>query len=224
VIDGTAAGTTGSAGILAAYSFFKREWKRLASDEVEASLRRLLIAATARLSLVTITVDAENPYEIFESLNSTGLPLEEADLIRNFLFMQVPLDEQNDFHNRHWEPFEKMFETSGDYERLSPTLFYRTYLMRDGTYCKNKAAYVEFRKHNLDRALLPIIQVGELKRFAKFELWLRRPLFCDNNELCDAFSEIQALDITTAHPLLLNLLDRHDQGRLSREETLGLFQ
>ena len=223
VIEGTAAGTTASAGILSAYSFFKREWKRLANDEVEASLRRLLIAATARLSLVAITVDAENPYEIFESLNSTGLPLEEADLIRNFLFMQVALDEQNDFHTRHWEPFETMFEASGDYERLSPTLFYRSYLMRDGAYCKNKAAYVAFRKHNRDRAILPTMQVGELKRFAKFELWLRRPLSCDNNELCDAFAEIQALDITTAHPLLMNLLDRHDQDRLSKEELLGCF-
>ena len=30
--------------------------------------------------MVVITIDGENPYEIFESLNSTGLPLEEADL------------------------------------------------------------------------------------------------------------------------------------------------
>ena len=44
--------------------------------------RRILDALTARLSLVAITVDGENPYEIFESLNWKGLPLEEADLIR----------------------------------------------------------------------------------------------------------------------------------------------
>ena len=62
-----------------------------------SALLRLKAAVTARLSLVTITLDGENPYEIFESLNATGLPLEESDLIRNYLFMQVPLDRQEEF-------------------------------------------------------------------------------------------------------------------------------
>jgi hypothetical protein len=224
VIESKASGTTGSTGIIGAYSFFKREWRRLEDDDGEEAVKRFLIAATARLSLVVITVGGENPYEIFESLNSTGLPLEEADLIRNFLFMQVPIDEQELFNTKHWEPFERRFEASSGYEKIPPTLFYRSYLMREGTYCRNKAAYVGFREQNLERKLKPVAQVEEFQKFATFELCLRRPLTCQDAVLREAFAEIQALDITTAHPLLLALLDRYQQGGLGRLEILGCFK
>ena len=62
-------------------------------------LRKLFDTIVGRLFLVAITLDKEDPYEIFESLNSTGLPLLESDLIRNFLFMQIPLEQQEDFQN-----------------------------------------------------------------------------------------------------------------------------
>jgi hypothetical protein len=59
-------------------------------------MKRLLTAAPSHLLIVaiTITADRENPFEIFESLNATRLALEEADLIRNSLFMQVSLEER----------------------------------------------------------------------------------------------------------------------------------
>ena len=223
IIEGSPAGTTMTTGLLGGYSFFKREWKRLVSGDGETAIRRYLIASTARLSLVTITVGGENPYEIFESLNSTGLPLEESDLIRNFLFMQVPLHEQDQFQSAHWDVFERRFDAAGGYEKLSPTLFYRSFLMRDGDYCRNKAAYVEFKKQNLARGLMPAAQVAELQKFAKFELWLRRPLTCDVADVREQFSQILALDITTAHPLLLQLLHRHEQGTLDKGGLLGCF-
>ncbi len=224
IIEGRPAGTTMTAGLLGGFSFFKREWKRLVGGDGEAAIRRYLIASTARLSLVTITVGGENPYEIFESLNSCGLPLEESDLIRNFLFMQVLLEEQDRFQSTHWEKFEKRFDAAEGYEKLSPTLFYRSYLMREGNYCPNKAAYVEFKKQNLARELTPTEQVEELQHFARFELWLRRPLTCEDADFREAFADIQALDITTAHPLLLQLLDRHQQGRLDPADVLGCFK
>ena len=133
IIEGNPAVMVAAAGLLGGYSFFKREWKRLVGDSGESAIRKQLIAATARLSLVTIIVGGENPYEIFESLNSTGLALEESDLIRNFLFMQVPLEEQDQFQSTHWETFEKRFDATREYEKLSPTPFYRSYLMREGT-------------------------------------------------------------------------------------------
>ena len=217
-IDGTAPGVVTGTGIIGCYSFFKRAWKNPVADAGEQIAKRLLVALTARLSLVAITVDGENPYEIFESLNWKGLPLEEADLIRNFLFMQVPPAEQAQFHEARWRPYESRFEAVGRYDKVPPTQFYRNFLMRDGRYCANKTAYVEFKRQNLERGLTPAEQVTELQRFATFELWLQRPELCERPYLSERLAEIQQLDITTAHPLLLNLLDRHDKGYLSREE------
>ena len=91
--------------------------------------------------------------------------------------------------------------------KIPPTQFYRNYLMREGRYCANKTAYVEFKKQNLERGLTPVEQVTELQRFATFELWLQRPDLCERPYLRERLAEIQQLDITTAHPLLLNLLD-----------------
>ena len=218
VIDGNAPGVVAGTGMIGCHSFFKRAWKTPVADAGEHIARRILVALTARLSLVAITVDGENPYEIFESLNWKGLPLEEADLIRNFLFMQVRAAEQAQFHETRWKPYESRFEAVGRYEKIPPTQFYRNYLMREGRYFRNKTTYVEFKRQNLERGLTTTEQVTELQRFATFELWLQRPELCERPYLREHLTEIQQLDITTAHPLLLNLLDRHDKGYISRDE------
>ena len=218
VIDGKAPGSVASKDIIGCYSFFKRAWKNPVADAGVEVARRILVALTARMSLVAITVDGENPYEIFESLNWKGLELEESDLIRNFLFMQVLPAEQAHFHETHWRSYEQRFEKVERFEKVPPTQFYRNYLMREGRYCANKTAYVEFKRQNLDRVLTPVDQLNELERYATFELWLQRPELCDRTYLRERLLEIQRLDMTTAHPLLLNLLDRHDKGYLSREE------
>ena len=217
-IDGNAPGVVAGTGIIGCHSFFKRAWRNPVADAGEPMARRILIALTARMSLVAITVDGENPYEIFESLNWKGLPLEEADLIRNFLFMQVPPAEQASFHEARWKPYESRFEAVGRYDKVPPTQFYRNYLMREGRYCANKTAYVEFKRQNIERGLTTVEQVTELQRFATFELWFQRPKLCEREYLKERLAEIQQLDITTAHPLLLNLLDRHEKGYVNRDE------
>ena len=218
VIDGTAPGVVAGTGIIGCHSFFKRAWRNPIADAGEPIARRIFAALTSRLSLVEITVEGENPYEIFESLNWKGLPLEEADLIRNFLFMQVPPAEQAHFHETRWRPYEGRFEAAGRYDKVPPTQFYRNYLMRDGRYCANKRAYVEFKRQNLDRGISTVEQVNELQRFANFELWIQRPDLCEREHLRNRLTEIQQLDISTAHPLLLNLFDRHDKGYMNRDD------
>ena len=187
----------------------------------ETRIRELFVAMTERLSLVVITIDGENPYEIFESLNSTGLPLEESDLVRNYLFMQVPIAEQEEFNADHWEDFEQIFETIEDYPAITPTAFYRNFLMRLGEYSKAKQTFVDFKKQNRQRGLTPVEQVAELKRFAGFEQSLRRPKTCQDPGIRSALGQLAMLDITTAHPLLLNLFERHKNGQLDYDEFLG---
>lgn len=48
------------------------------------------------LEIVSITLgEADNEYRIFESLNGTGMPLTQADLLRNFFFMRIPAAQQD---------------------------------------------------------------------------------------------------------------------------------
>ena len=166
-----------------AWQFFRQKISDWAVSDAATRLHSLFVAITERLSLVVITIDGENPYEIFESLNSTGLPLEESDLIRNFLFMQVPIGEQEAFNTTHWTAFEKAFEEVGELPAIPQTLFYRTYLMRHGVYSKSKFTFVDFKEQNRHRDLAPVDQVNELKRFARYELQLRRPLTCEHDKV-----------------------------------------
>jgi hypothetical protein len=173
-----------------------------------------------RLPLVVITIDGENPYEIFESLNSTGLPLEESDLICNFMFMQIAQPQQEEFNKKHWAPFEELFgDLEDDPKRM--TTFYRNYLMRGGTYSKPKQTFVDFKEQHRLRTLTPEAQVDELKRFAKYQLILDGLTPCKSDALRKRLADIGMLEITTAYPLLLCLMDLHESGGLEEDELLG---
>ena len=169
--------------IFQAWKYFRRYVEHWARKDTEIQLRRLLDAVSRRLSLVVVTIDGENPYEIFESLNATGLPLTESDLIRNFIFMQIPLAKQQEFHDQQWKALEDMFDADGDLPPIPMTPFYRDYLMRTGRYSKERATFADFKAAQREDKFTPEQQVDELKRFAKLELMLRRP--CQvKNEPC----------------------------------------
>lgn len=224
VVEGGDAEQFSSFGIVEAWRYFRDKISGYILDASEKKLRNLFLTVTARLSLVVITIDGENPYEIFESLNSTGLPLEQSDLIRNYVFMQVPLDAQETFHVSCWQPFEKMFDGLEEYPPLSQTDFYRSYLMRKGKYSKDKDTFLDFKLQNKERNLKPIDAVNELKIFAQFEIWLRRPEVCPNRLLAQSLSRIAMLDVTTAHPLLLCLLERFKNGILNEKDLLDCLK
>ncbi len=61
----------------------KIKWGELSADQLFESIRRIII--------IDISLNHnDNPQLIFESLNSTGLELEEGDKIRNYVFMGIP--------------------------------------------------------------------------------------------------------------------------------------
>jgi hypothetical protein len=195
-------------------AFFLREFKKRSEPEPAVILPRLLRDVTARMGLVVITVVGENPYEIFESLNSTGLPLEQSDLIRNYIFMNVPLQDQQEFYDEHWRPFEVLFDAAGSDPPIGATGFYRDYLLREGMYLPARDTYVGFRDHHNGRGISPRAQVAELRRFLAFESWIRRPHTCPIARIRTCLFELANLDATTAHPLVLTLLSQVDDRSL----------
>jgi hypothetical protein len=201
--------------VAACLRFFLKEFGKRIEAAPAQTLRRLFRDVTARMGLVVITVVGENPYEIFESLNSTGLPLEQSDLVRNYVFMNVPLHSQQAFYEEHWRPFEKLFDADGEDPAVGATGFYRNYLLREGVYRAAKDTYVDFRDQCVRRGLSPEAQVAELRRFLKFELWIRRPETCPNVRVRNHLIELSRLDVTTAHPLVLTLLARLEDHSIS---------
>ena len=56
-------------------------------------------------------VTGDDPQLIFETLNSTGLELSKADLVRNFLLMGIPdRDEQKRLWETYWRPMDQIID------------------------------------------------------------------------------------------------------------------
>ena len=207
--------------VFEAWKYFQRHVQHLSRRDTRKQLAKLLDVIATRLNLVAVLIDGENPYEIFESLNATGLELKESDLIRNYVFMTIPLDRQQEFNERHWRDFEEMFDAVGTEQAVEMTAFYRDYLMRGGRYSKEDATFVDFKSAHEEAMKEPEALVAELKRFARLDLMFRRPSTVKDEVLRRILRQVEGMEITTAYPLLLNLLDRHERGQLSKEDLCG---
>lgn len=81
-----------------------------------------LLDAIERLQIISIELDSDDDAQlIFESLNSTGLALTEADKIRNYLLMSLTPEEQQVCFKNYWQKIEVATENQ-------PTKFLRDYL------------------------------------------------------------------------------------------------
>jgi uncharacterized protein with ParB-like and HNH nuclease domain/predicted transport protein len=68
----------------------------------------------SRLVIVDVALDrlTDDPQLIFESLNSTGIDLSQADLIRNFILMRLPEIEQTNLYETYWSKIDELFRGS----------------------------------------------------------------------------------------------------------------
>jgi hypothetical protein len=206
-----------------AYHYFR---KSVQSDTFEKPqrLRQIFEATVNKLYLVVVTIGEENPYEIFESLNSTGLRLEESDLVRNFVFMQLPFDEQADFQTEHWQAFEAMFEATGKFPEISATAFYRDFLMQRGDYVRAGSTFVDFKRLYQEEQQSPTTVVARLTHFAELYLALMRGGDGQSTSVRTQLSRFTLLDANTANPLLLALQDRLHAGSLSETDFVGCVE
>ncbi len=69
-----------------------------------------LYQSVSYLIMGNIVLEGENPQQIFESLNSTGKSLTNADLIRNYLLMPTDYDTQVSLFNNYWKKIESCLE------------------------------------------------------------------------------------------------------------------
>lgn len=84
-----------------------------------------ILLALNKLYLVCVPISEEdNAQKIFESINATGVKLTAADLIRNFLLMNLDSDTQDQYYKQYWRKIES--KISMDSKELE--MFFRMYL------------------------------------------------------------------------------------------------
>jgi len=194
-----------------AYSYFDSKLKR---NPIDKNLLKKLI--TNYLSIVSIVLDNDdNPYLVFESLNAKGRPLTQADLIKNYFFMRIHLDQQDEVYTRYWQPMETRL---GD--RL--TDYIRHYLMMDGSIVKQNDVY-----HSLKEKVDQNNAIEYLKTLSKTSSYYEKLITPDNEAEISIRKYLQRLnriEVTTAYPLLLNFYKDYASNNLNASEFTDLLK
>ncbi len=160
-----------------------------------------LFETIKKLEVINIRLDEDDdPQLIFESLNSTGLDLSEADKIRNYLLMSLAPAEQDDLYTRFWNPIE-------EFTKYDPSSFVRDYLtMKQGKIGRIDKIYFIFKEYaetaDIDRATL----LEDMHHYAKIYSQV------DNAEVGTAklnrkLNQLRTLDSTIAYPFFMAFFD-----------------
>jgi uncharacterized protein with ParB-like and HNH nuclease domain/ADP-ribosylglycohydrolase/predicted transport protein len=178
-----------------------------------------IYAGTKKLMLVDISLDRthDDAQLIFESLNSTGLDLSQADLVRNYLLMGLETDDQTKLYEDQWRPMEEAFGRD-DYAATFDA-FMRDFLtVRERRIPKKGEVYPAFKRYAQHQG--DVVAVTRDMRHAA-EVYARFALRTEENPaLRDAFDDLDALRVDVARPFLLEMYEDHERGVLSTEHLL----
>lgn len=207
--------TNGSLRIKENFEFFDTQIAQLGGN-LEQLCRGL-----AKVIIVDIALsrDQDNPQLIFESMNSTGKALSQADLIRNFVLMGLDPNHQTKLYQDHWRPMEVEFgqEGYGDYFDS----FMRHYLtVKTGDIPRIDGVYDAFKQH-AHKAEVVAAGVDELvadiHSFARYFCAMALGKETDK-QLATAFKDVRELKVDVAYPFLLELYHDYSQGQLKHED------
>ena len=196
-----------------AYRYFVDQFAALPPDRL-ADARRTV---TTRLTVVSITLEAgDDPHLIFESLNAKGERLTQADLLRNYFLMRLPQGEADAEFARLWKPIESKL---GD--RLPD--FFRHYLMRtaDGVEVRSDDVYFHTKERINREAATAEAVVGVLEDLYRFAWYYAQLVSPDPAgpapDTAALVRRLNRLKFSTAYPFLMNVMDRHAEGKLSAD-------
>ena len=162
---------------------------------------------------VCLTRGQDDPQMIFESLNSTGLDLTQADLIRNFVLMRQDEELQTRLYEDYWQPIEQAF---GARYRTDFDKFVRDYLtlqLKPSKQLKADEIYQNFRTYfyGVDGSDPVEDTLAELKRFGTY--YVAFSLVQEENPaLKVAFRRLRLL-VEVASPLVLKLYDCYSRAK-----------
>lgn len=208
--------------INANFDSFKR-W--IGEDKVELAT---LCRGLAKLVVVDIalTRDQDNPQLIFESMNSTGKELSQADLIRNFILMGLEPALQTKLYEQFWRPMELDFGQEAYGTHFDG--FMRHYLtVMTGEIPNINAVYDAFKGHaRSSRADFPDDKthieslVREIRDYARH--------FCamalgseSDADLKLAFHDLRELKVDVAYPFLLELYHDYKADMIPKADLLA---
>jgi len=169
--------------------------------------------------------ERDDPQRIFESLNSTGLELSQADLIRNYILMGLKREKQLQIYRDYWSPIEEQANSErGNINKVSD--FIRDFLTLEFKKIPNKdKVYEEFKKqypiHNFRNIedTLP-----SMKKLSFYYNRLLNPDNEDDREIKEQLNLINRLEINVSFPLLLQVYNDYKEQVIDKNDFIDILE
>jgi len=197
------------------FNFFFDRINNKNANQIYRGLQKLLVVDVA------LERDKDNPQLIFESLNSTGLNLSQADLIRNYILMRQPAPLQKELYEKYWFPMEQNF---GEQINLL-TNFIRDFLtLKQKAIPKLSEVYDTFKGYyetSLERQSVEEI-TATLFKYSNFYVALILHKEQDQ-QAKKIFKEISKLRMDVSYPYLLGIYNDFYDKKISQEEFIEIL-
>lgn len=187
-----------------------------------------LFEAVQRLQVIDITLKLpdDDPQLVFESLNSTGLDLNEGDKIRNYILMGLPTNTQEIYYEKYWNPIERFAGYDKQSNRYDVSLFIRDYLsIKQKKQSSIHTIYIRFKEYaeaNYAQDIAPLLQ--DLLEYARryHKLLEGSPEF--PNKLNASIERLNRLGSNASRPFLTEVLREYEKEQLSSAEVTEIFR
>ena len=204
--------------IMSALTYFEEQLAQPGTDlpTVYAGIQRLQIVRIA------LKQGEDDPQLIFESMNSTGKDLAQADLIRNYILMGLPGHEQQELYQGFWLPLEKLLGvTPAD----TIDRFMRDYLTFKTRVIPNQSkVYQAFKDYRSGQSVSMRELVADLHSYAQDYARLLYPAQESHPGLQEALSDLLALEVKVAYPFLMEVLADQRRALISEADTARIVR
>ena len=178
----------------------------------------------AKLVVVDVKLvrGTDDPQLVFESMNATGKKLSEADLIRNFVLMDLPPTEQERLYEDYWFPMERLFQGSNE-ARFDE--FVRHYLtLKTRSIPRLDEIYDAFKSYSAEVAPTPQSRHELVVDLSRHAAWFAAMALGKEGHpaLAKRFGELDQL-ATVAYPFQLRLYAEYVEGALTSEQFLEIL-
>lgn len=191
-------------------------FKNLIEDTVKVGFElNDILDGIKKLEIVEIILDklqGDEPQKIFESINSTGLELSLADLIRNYLLMDD--EKQDELYEEYWLEIEKNvgYRNLGDFV----INFLNSQISKS---VNSKNAYRLFKEHCEKNNLSHEDTLRNLKRTSKYYGAFIGENNYYSNEITNYLGAFYTIKQTTILPLLFRIFNDYEEKNIN-ETTL----
>jgi uncharacterized protein with ParB-like and HNH nuclease domain/predicted transport protein len=216
IIKGIEPNEDASIRVIENFKFFKEKINVENAADIYNGLMRLFIVDVA------LEKEKDNPQLIFESLNSTGLDLSQADLIRNFILMGQEIELQTELYEKYWFPMELSY--GNDYSTTFDS-FMRDYLsVKTGAIPKIDRVYDEFKNYIQSSKAPSTIKevVMDISKFSGYYVNMvlhKEP----NKELLKLFKNISRLKVDVSYPFLLPIYNDYSNSLITLNEFIEII-